>query len=923
MESYRNGSTQGPVTVSPKLDGVYAKATKEGIFSKSGKPLDLPRISGRLKRHFRKHPAGVLEGELVRKNSGIEQTAGAVRAGGKAAGDVRLHIFPDQGPRPFPIGSVRRVRGKVVKDEKGVQKAYRKALRKGHEGVVIRNAAGEKSKMKPQEDAEFPVHAVKGGPRGVLELRHPDGGTFKVQSRAGVAAKEGDQVQVRYSGKTAKGMPKAAVAQRVRNDHDFQEMNMKQKFKRAMQRMFAARMSEEEQLAADRRAVKRGAVIGGASLLAGGALLRKARGPVENPLLKRYKKPKAMTKAVPKLKGQPQLSPREQEIWAGKSVKQRTDFSERQRDRLDTIRDAAVTTGALASGGAAVIGARQWAKTNREGRAAIKQVLPKLDPKEVVREGIKQIGDKAKGAANQYLPTFTKGGKKLMKVLKKKMFSAAEPDAAAKAKAKEKRKTLNAARIRNGLVGAAAGSFLGGQVHGGKSGYKGARVGAGLGALYGVISDPKRRAAIDELQTASFCTPASALFEFGGKEQWREEGTNTYADPLKVASGMQRAYHRTDAGGRPIIEQIPIAHAQTIKAALNKADKIKRTANRGGKLAKDVVSTVSGKPRERDAAGRVKKREWEKPWFREGVKKVAIAGGILGGATVLKKSPKARDAVRKASKAVADKANSIIPGIVPHHFSKRDETPKTDAVASGVGGAAAGALFGDSFSRVGKEAKAHQDLLKKRAEMDSQRRTAALIGDDWKVPKKKPAPFATGKLTNAERLERGIHEAGIRYKKKVRGSTIKGGLIGAATGAGLSMGISKLRQKEKGKGFSTPASGLFHFDEIAQDAGWDIRDPRGKSARVFAPGSRKRERREKEWHEKIENERKLWKAGIGAAAVAGLVAGRKLKKGPAAAGKVVKPGGITMSPALKSTPAVPAVRGLRKAPARRLRPAGE
>lgn len=850
-------------------------------------------------------------------------------------------------------------------------------------------------------------------------------------------------------------------------------MGGRQRIKRAMQRMFAARLSEDEQLAADRRAVKRGAVIGGASLIAGGALLRKARGPVENTLLNRYKKPKAMTKAVPKVKGQAQLSPREQEIWSGKSVPQRTEFAERERDRLDTVRDAAVTTGAVASGGAAIIGARQWAKTNREGRAAIQSIAPKLDPKEVVREGVKQIGDKAKGAAKEYFPTFTKGGKRVLKVLKKRLFSAVAPDAEAKAKAKakEKRKIMNSARIRNGLVGAAAGSFLGGQVHGGASGYKGARVGAGLGAVYGVLSDPKRRAAIDQLQTASFCTPASALFEFGGKEQWREEGTNTYADPLKVASGLQRAYHRTDGGGRPVIEAMPIAHAQTIKAALNKADKIKRTANRGGSLAKDVVATISGKPRERDAAGRVKKREWEKPWFREGVKKAAIAGGILGGATVLKKSPKARAAVRKASRKGAKWANSIIPGSVPHQFS--DETPKTNAVVAGMGGAVTGALVGDAVAKRGKAARAYVDLVRKKAMADAQRQLAPAK----KIPLGTPQstkPFSTGKLTNAERLQRGVHEARVRYQKGLKRKPIKGGVIGAAAGAGLSLGVSKLRQKEKGRefqmdggndvhefgkppyravsvkrypgqplrpgsargtwarhvagtyavpakgseeaveaakkiriykgnpvgkevesvrkqiakdpqlsvqskmkgtpglavkdrdgmeiykkgsreikdaidtlnvdrargkrvkvhknwngapyvetGFSTPASKLFHFDEIAQDAGWDIRDPRGRSARVFAPGSRKRDRREKAWHEKIENERKLWKAGVGAAAVAGLVAGGKLKKGPAAAGKVVKPGGISMAPSLKPAPATPIVRGIRKAPARRLRPAGE
>jgi hypothetical protein len=63
------------------------------------------------------------------------------------------------------------------------------------------------------------------------------------------------------------------------------------------------------------------------------------------------------------------------------------------------------------------------------------------------------------------------------------------------------------------------------------------------------------------------------------------------------------------------------------------------------------------------------------------------------------------------------------------------------------------------------------------------------------------------------------------------------------------------------------------FDLAAHLSGWDVRDPRGKSARVFAPGSRRRDRREKNWGEKVDNirlERNLALlaagAGVGASA---------------------------------------------------------
>jgi hypothetical protein len=62
--------------------------------------------------------------------------------------------------------------------------------------------------------------------------------------------------------------------------------------------------------------------------------------------------------------------------------------------------------------------------------------------------------------------------------------------------------------------------------------------------------------------------------------------------------------------------------------------------------------------------------------------------------------------------------------------------------------------------------------------------------------------------------------------------------------------------------------------------------------RVFAPGSRRRERREKAWHEKTENERTLWKAGIAAGVLAGGLGGvgiYRLAKGKPLIPKFQKP----------------------------------
>ena len=64
--------------------------------------------------------------------------------------------------------------------------------------------------------------------------------------------------------------------------------------------------------------------------------------------------------------------------------------------------------------------------------------------------------------------------------------------------------------------------------------------------------------------------------------------------------------------------------------------------------------------------------------------------------------------------------------------------------------------------------------------------------------------------------------------------------------------------------------GPYGYQDYYSAPGWDLRDARGKSARVFAPGAKKRVRRAAEWHEKKDNQKKmLIGAGIGAALLAG------------------------------------------------------
>jgi hypothetical protein len=189
------------------------------------------------------------------------------------------------------------------------------------------------------------------------------------------------------------------------------------------------------------------------------------------------------------------------------------------------------------------------------------------------------------------------------------------------------------------------------------------------------------------------------------------------------------------------------------------------TVQRGGRLTRDAAAVLQGKERERDASGRIKKREWEKSWFHNKATEIGMTAAGLGGLAT----------VRYAN-----------------------NNPETK--------------IGQAYDNTKKSVRATKD---------------------------------------------GLSEIG----KNILG------------------GITKITAK---KAFSAKLKRLRELDAIAEYEGWDIRDPRGKSARVFAPGSRRRERRQKEWHEKTDNERKLWKAGIAAGVLGGagaMLVGQRLVSG--------------------------------------------
>ena len=573
-------------------------------------------------------------------------------------------------------------------------------------------------------------------------------------------------------------------------------------------------------------------------------------------------------------------------------LRERKNFAAKEegRDKLSKARDVAIIAGTGAVGGGAIAGGIAAQRVARKADSALgyassgivrtaRKVREEVTPDAVARAGLRQVKKKARKVAGEYFPTFAKVGR----VLRKRVLSA----------------------------------------------------------------------------------PADELIEFGGTQQYREAGTNVYADPLKAAAGFQRVYYRKDAAGNPIIEDLPVGHAQTIRAALRKGEKINRVATRGGRLAKDVVDTVAGKARGKDAAGRTKKREWEKSWFRDAARKTVAAGALLGGAAYLRKNPAARRKVQRTYNKGADFVNRRVPDLVPRMLStpandlfefgdgkrftkvvKNPETGRTRTVRYGQAGEAAdggdrirpGTKKGDAYcARSAKipgdwkdDPNSPNNLSRKKwkcrgdKSMRSDFATPAdgLI-DFARIPVTPRVISQTGWLGKPQGHAKWVKQVGsvhvkdgktpdmiaaqgrrIRIKQTDEALKKAGTYVDGISDADFNKRLGRELRKKRSRliiadaaesygsrrlpkpnldlDLATPADRLIGFDAVAAYEGWDIRDPRGRSARVFAPGSRRRVRREKEWHEKAGNERKLWKAGVAAAAIAagagGVAIGRRFPR---------------------------------------------
>jgi hypothetical protein len=410
-----------------------------------------------------------------------------------------------------------------------------------------------------------------------------------------------------------------------------------------------------------------------------------------------------------------------------------------------SFRSAAKTAGKLGLASAGIVGGGALLGSKIVGDPRSEESAPFMKRAAI---GGSLVGAGA-GLAGALLLRKTKGGARALVAASKKTEPFSRP-------AMWLRKTP--------IAGAAGIGALGGGIYGG-----------GMGADEGQQVDSIRNLRKDLKKELGRKIRAIKFFGRGDQARWDggPQDSQFANTPLGWATDRPMYTPRRDSQGR--VKKDPLTGEalrdrweantpQLWNAVARDAAKKRVTVQRGGRLTRDVFDEMRGAPRQRDASGRMKKREWEKSWFQNKATEVGLTVAGLGGL-----------------------------GAVRYAHNNPD-------------------------TKIGK------------------------AYDNTKL----------GLKTTKDHL-----------------AEIGGAIMKTATN------ITRRR-------FSAKLKKLRELDAYAEDQGWDVRDPRGRSARVFAPGSRRRERRPKEWHEKTENERKLWKAGLLASAVGGgvlTIAGSRLVSG--------------------------------------------
>jgi len=183
----------GKFYLQPKLDGVRCLATKEGLFTRQGKPiLGVPQIAGNLTDFFDKNPDVVLDGELYNHSITFEEIISAVRSEPEVDDGkdelrqcIKYYIYDivdttlTYNKRLEKLSKwsgtisthVRTLAAKEVNSLEEVSEGHDAFVEAGYEGAMLRVGSGKYKqrrsrdllKVKEFQDAEFKIVSVLEG----------------------------------------------------------------------------------------------------------------------------------------------------------------------------------------------------------------------------------------------------------------------------------------------------------------------------------------------------------------------------------------------------------------------------------------------------------------------------------------------------------------------------------------------------------------------------------------------------------------------------------------------------------------------------------------------------------------------------------------------------------------------------------------
>lgn len=257
-----------PFSVQPKLDGIRCVISKDGMFSRNGKPIvSAPHIFNSLKQFFVLHPNVVLDGELYNHNlnSDFNKIVSLVKKTKPTSEDllesesmIEYHcydmcdldepnlIFADRYEflkenRISNYEHVVMVKTLIVENNKECDKVYEQFMEFGFEGMIVRSQFGKyehkrsKNLLKRKEfvDEEYVIlDIVEGegnrtGTAGYMVFENKDGKRFKSNIKgdylylADILKNKqnliGEKATIKYFNLTPDGVPRFPFVTSIRN----------------------------------------------------------------------------------------------------------------------------------------------------------------------------------------------------------------------------------------------------------------------------------------------------------------------------------------------------------------------------------------------------------------------------------------------------------------------------------------------------------------------------------------------------------------------------------------------------------------------------------------------------------------------------------------------------------------------------------